>query len=372
MSILTEKIKNVNVKIIFLIITYAALSILTIVYLQTILKIIGHFIGILSPFIYGIVFAFIFHLPAKFIESKLRMKNKKQRRITANILSIIFVFLIIAVLSIIVLPQIINNLVSLAENLPLMMKQSEEYVKYLISIIGIDQSAMSNIETAENDLLAYISTLAPSLINFISSLTSGIANMVMGVVIAVYICFDKERLACQSDRVVYALFNEKHYLYIKDVASLILSTFQQFFAGQITESVIIGVLCFIGCKLLDIPYASIAAVVIGVTNIIPYFGPWIGAAISGLLILFVSPVKAVVFIIFSSLLQQFESNLIYPHVVGSSVGLSALWVLFAITIGGGLFGIVGMIFGLPVFSIIYELFKKFIVERIERKNMEIQ
>jgi predicted PurR-regulated permease PerM len=192
----------------------------------------------------------------------------------------------------------------------------------------------------------------------------------MGIIISIYICFDRDRLAYQSDRVVYALFNEKHYQYIKDVVKLILQTFRQFFTGQITESVIIGVLCYIGCKILNIPYASIAAVVIGITNIIPYFGPFIGAAISASLILLVSPIKALIFVIFATLLQQFESNLIYPHVVGSSIGLSALLVLFAITIGGGLFGIVGMIFGLPVFSVIYELFKRYIIIRLNNKNME--
>lgn len=138
-----------------------------------------------------------------------------------------------------------------------------------------------------------------------------------------------------------------------------------------TESVIIGVLCYIGCIILDIPYASIAAVVIGFTNIIPYFGPIIGAVISSVLIIFVSPIKAVIFLIFSTLLQQFESNLIYPHVVGSSVGLSALWVLFAVSAGGGLFGIPGMVFGLPTFSVIYELMRRWTNQRLKEKNTKV-
>lgn len=120
--------------------------------------------------------------------------------------------------------------------------------------------------------------------------------------------------------------------------------------------------------ILDIPYASIAAIVIGFTNIIPYFGPIIGAVISSALILFVSPVKALIFLVFSTLLQQFESNLIYPHVVGNSVGLSALWVLFAVSVGGGLFGIPGMVFGLPTFSVIYELLRRWTNYRLEVKR----
>ena len=166
------------------------------------------------------------------------------------------------------------------------------------------------------------------------------------------------------------MLKEKDYLFFKGVMNLISRTFRQFFTGQLTESVIIGILCYIGCKILDIPYASIAAIVIGITNIIPYFGPFIGTAVSAILILFVSPIKAIVFIIFGVILQQCESNLIYPHVVGSSVGLSGLWVLFSITIGGGLFGVVGMVFGLPVFSVIYELFRRYVKERIALKQKQ--
>ena len=137
---------------------------------------------------------------------------------------------------------------------------------------------------------------------------------------------------------------------------------------RVFARVIIGVLCYIGCKMLNIPYASIAGVVIGCTNIIPIFGPIIGAAIAGVLILLVSPIKAIVFIVFSLILQQLESNLIYPKVVGESIGLSALWVLFAVTLGGGLFGIVGMIFGLPAFSIVYELLRRWTNQRLSQKQ----
>jgi predicted PurR-regulated permease PerM len=370
MKILTERLKNINVKTALLLITYSALSILTIVYLKTILEVISHFIGILTPFVYGAVFAFIFQLPNKFIEKRLNIKDEKKKKLVTNILSILLVFLIIIILLVMILPQIIDNLRLLAINIPSMLKQSEQYITTLINQLGLDQSIVQNIESIEKDIVDYISKLVPSLMTGISSFTNGITNICMGIIISIYICFDRDRLAYQSDRVVYALFNEKHYQYIKDVVKLILQTFRQFFTGQITESVIIGVLCYIGCKILNIPYASIAAVVIGITNIIPYFGPFIGATISASLILLVSPIKALIFVIFATLLQQFESNLIYPHVVGSSIGLSALLVLFAITIGGGLFGIVGMIFGLPVFSVIYELFKRYIIIILNNKNME--
>jgi len=134
--------------------------------------------------------------------------------------------------------------------------------------------------------------------------------------------------------------------------------------------VIIGVLCYIGCKILGIEYASIVSVIIGVTNMIPIFGAIIGTAFSALFIAFVNPIQGLVFLVFGICLQQFESNLIYPHVVGSSIGLPALWVLFAVTVGGGLFGVAGMIFGLPTFSVIYEVFRRYIIKKEKAYNMQ--
>ena len=193
----------------------------------------------------------------------------------------------------------------------------------------------------------------------------------MGFVMAVYMLLSKDKLLRQVKKVGHAFLNDQKFNQASEVLRLTSSTFENFLAGQLTESVIIGVLCYIGCIILDIPYASIAAVVIGFTNIIPYFGPIIGAVISSVLIIFVSPIKAVIFLIFSTLLQQFESNLIYPHVVGSSVGLSALWVLFAVSAGGGLFGIPGMVFGLPTFSVIYELMRRWTNQRLKEKNTKV-
>lgn len=374
MKIFTQKIKEANIKTLFLLITYTIFAILAVVYFDSILKIVGMVFNILSPFIYGIVFAFIFQLPTPWLERHLKIKDKKQKTIAATILSIIFVFMVIAIILTIILPQVIDNLTTLANNFPLMMDKTEVYLQSVLSSLSLDSDIVKTIEDYQNQigstLLNSVSKFAPSLLTGIQSITSSVANVFMGVIIAIYMSIDKDRLLYQADRVSYALLKEEHYLYLKDVMLLISKTFRQFFAGQLTESIIIGVLCYIGCLFLRIPYASIAAIIIGVTNIIPYFGPIIGTGISALLIIFISPIKAIIFVIFGTLLQQFESNLIYPHVVGNSVGLSALWVLFAITIGGGLFGIVGMVFGLPVFSVIYELFRRFILDRLKSKEKQ--
>lgn len=372
MKMFSQNISDLNVKAIVLLITYVILGVLGILYLEDILGFIGIIFDVLSPFVIGVILAFLFQLPTRFIASKLKIKDEAKRNLIATVLSILFVFLVIIILLVIILPQIIDNLVTLTNNIPTMLDTAKDYLNMIIKNLSLNAEIVKTIETLVNDLgttiLSSVSKVAPTVMNIINSIISSVTNIFMGIVIAIYMSLDKDRLLKQCNKVGYALLTNEHYLWIKDVMQLIVKTFRQFFTGQITESVIIGVLCYIGCKVLDIPYASIAAVVIAVTNIIPYFGPFIGGAISAILILFVSPVKAVVFIVFSVILQQVESNLIYPHVVGSSVGLSALWVLFAITIGGGLFGMVGMIFGLPVFSVIYELSKRFINDRIQLKE----
>lgn len=366
--------KDVNVKTVVMMISFTILAILTVVYLDYILGFIGIVLNVLAPFIYGVVFAFIFQLPAGFIEKRLKMNDSRRKKLVSSILSIILVFLVIVILLVIVLPQLIDNITTLVNNIPLMIEQSEIYLNIILDNFSLSEDIITSIEGFQNDLwngiVTSVSKYGPSLVNGVKALTSSVKNIFLGIVIAFYITIDKERLLRQCNMVGYALLKEKDYYYIKDVMNLIIKTFKQFFTGQITESVIIGILCYIGCKVLNIPYASIAAIVIAVTNIIPYFGPFIGTAVSAILILFISPVKAVIFVIFGIILQQIESNFIYPHVVGSSVGLSALWVLFAITIGGGLFGVVGMVFGLPVFSVIYELLKRYINDKLVMKKRE--
>lgn len=372
MKFLNHKLMDIDVKTVVFLITYIILGILGLLYFKEILYFIGIVFEILSPFIIGIILAFLFQLPTRFIYNHLKIEDERKKTLLASVISIFVVFFVVIILLVIILPQIIENLVTLTNNIPTMLETGEKYLDIIIEKLSLDDQIVKNIENLMNDfgttILSYVSKVAPTIMSTVNAIVNSVMNIFMGIVIAIYMTLDKERLLKQCNKVGYALLDNHIYQMIKDVMNLIIKTFKQFFTGQITESVIIGVLCYIGCKLLSIPYASIAGVVIGVTNVIPYFGPFIGAGISALLILFVSPIKAIVFIIFSMILQQVESNLIYPHVVGSSIGLSALWVLFAITIGGGLFGIVGMIFGLPVFSVIYELFRRYVNKKIKMKK----
>lgn len=366
------KIRDLTLKNIFIILSYTALLVLGVIYFESIFQYLGELLNIIQPFIIGFILAFIFNIPMKFFEKKLAIQNKKKRRVVSAILSVLLILLVLLLVVMVVVPQVIENIRTLIDNLPSIFAQAEKWLNYVFEEIRLSPDLLDKINEFQTRFAqTFISTLtawAPNIASGVSHITTSVINIFMGFVMAIYMIFSKDKLIRQVKKFAHALFNDQHYQYISEVVKLTGTTFENFLAGQLTESIIIGVLCYIGCMILDIPYASIAAIVIGFTNIIPYFGPIIGAVISSVLILFVSPVKALIFLVFSTLLQQFESNLIYPHVVGNSVGLSALWVLFAVSVGGGLFGIPGMVFGLPTFSVIYELLRRWTNYRLEVKR----
>lgn len=366
------KVRDLTLKNILIILSYTALLVLGVIYFESIFQYLGELLNIIQPFIIGFILAFIFNIPMKFFEKKLAKQNKKKRRVVSAILSVLLILLVLLLVVMVVVPQVIENVRTLIDNLPSIFAQAEKWLNYVFEEIRLSPDLLDKINEFQTRFAqTFISTLtawAPNIASGVSHITTSVINIFMGFVMAIYMIFSKDKLIRQVKKFAHALFNDEHYQYISEVVKLTGTTFENFLAGQLTESIIIGVLCYIGCMILDIPYASIAAIVIGFTNIIPYFGPIIGAVISSVLILFVSPVKALIFLVFSTLLQQFESNLIYPHVVGNSVGLSALWVLFAVSVGGGLFGIPGMIFGLPTFSVIYELLRRWTNYRLEVKR----
>lgn len=368
----TDKMRDLTLKNMIILVTYIALLILGLIYFQPILSFIGKIISIIKPFIIGFVLAFIFNIPMKYFIKKLPIQNEKTRKLVSAILSVLLILAVLVILIMVVLPQVIDNVKTLIDNLPAIFNQVEEWLNYILKEINLSEDVMQKIETTQQNMgqtiLKQLSSWVPSIALGVSHFTTGVVNVFMGFVMAIYMLFSKDKLMKQVKRVSHAFMSDERFEQAQEVAHLTSSTFENFLAGQLTESVIIGVLCYLGCIILDIPYASIAAIVIGFTNIIPYFGPIIGAFISSVLILFVSPMKALIFLVFSTLLQQFESNLIYPHVVGSSVGLSALWVLFAVSAGGGLFGIPGMVFGLPTFSVIYELMRRWTNQRLKQKK----
>lgn len=366
------KVNELTLKNVILIISYTALLVLGLMNFKGIISFIVDIFGIIAPFLIGFILAFILNIPMKFFYKKLTIQNEHTRKLISALLAILLIFFIIFVVVMIVLPQVIENIKTLIVDLPYIFAQIQSWLEYAYSQVKISPEVFAQIEEFVNEtaltLPAKLSSWMPDIAVMVGNIASSVINIFMGIVIAIYMILSKDRLLRQMSKLGTAFLKEDQLFHVKSVLQLTSETFENFLAGQLLESLIIGVLCYIGCIVLDIPYASIAAIVIGFTNIIPYFGPIIGAVISSVLIFIVSPMKAVIFLIFSTLLQQFESNLIYPHVVGSSVGLSALWVLFAVSAGGGLFGIPGMIFGLPTFSVIYELVRRWTNQRLKQKQ----
>lgn len=370
-----KKLNRMTFKNALLLITYTILLILCAMNYQSILAEVASFFNLIRPFIYGFAMAYIFNLPMKYFLKKLPKTITKGRTLLAAFCSLLSIAIIFTFIVSIVVPQLVDSIASLAETIPSYIEESKVLVDRLLTQYDISEELMQQIETYSGQIqqiaLSIGSNALPSIINTLMGITTSIANLFMAVVIAVYLLISKEKLNRQVKDMCYAFLPEKANAYCLHIGELSNKTFSSFISGQLVEAIIIGVLCYIGCLVLKIPYAPIVSVVIGCTNIIPIFGPIIGTAVCGVLILFVSPLQAVIFVIFGICLQQFESNLIYPRVVGSSVGLSGLWVLFAITVGGGMFGLMGMVLGLPFFAVAYTLLRETMKRRIAEKKTRI-
>lgn len=367
----STKVKQLTVKNVLLIITYSVLLIFALINYQPILAFIGKILDLISPFFIAVGIAYVFNIPLKFYLNKLP-EQMKYRKALAAVLALVTILLIFFVIIRIIAPQLQESIGMLIDNVPGYIEKSNEFINKLTAEFEFSEEMLTQINNligeASKWLMSFATDLLPRLLAIGKGVTNGIMNLFLALIIAVYMTVSKGKLLNQLKNVLYAFLPEPVNSYVNHAATMANSTFSSFISGQLVEAVIIGVLCYIGCLVLKIPYAPILAVVIGCTNIIPIFGPIIGTFVCAVLIVFVSPIKAVIFIVFGICLQQFESNLIYPKVVGTSVGLSGLWVLFAITLGGGLFGLMGMLLGLPTFAVLYRLCGDEVARRIALKK----
>ncbi len=370
-----KKVKDATFKEVLILVGLVILMLFILMNYSWLWETLMTLLGVVKPFIYGVCIAFIFNIPMQFFMRKLppRKDGKKPKLLAAMITLLCFILVITLIIWIIV-PRIVDNIIMLLNNFDNYRAEVEKFIEVLFANIGLEESAIDSLVNSLSDLsnqfIGVLQSLVPAMFNIVTTIASSITNVIFSILIAMYLVISKEVLIRQGDRIGKVLLNEKRYHVFKELMHLISDTFASFISGQGIEAVIIGVLCYIGCKILGIEYASIVSVIIGVTNMIPIFGAIIGTAFSALFIAFVNPIQGLVFLVFGICLQQFESNLIYPHVVGSSIGLPALWVLFAVTVGGGLFGVAGMIFGLPTFSVIYEVFRRYIIKKEKAYNMQ--
>ena len=340
--------------------------------------------GILMPFIYGAVIAYLLKPVCNTIESFLRRFIPEKMHGLVNVLSvtltILFGLLLIYALCMMIIPQLITSVTTLyytaQRNLAKFVQWANhvEFIENNQQIMDMLNSAYATISTNIDDLIK--TRLLPSMQNIVSGAAVGVLNVVtmaknliIGIIVAVYMLASRKRFVQQAKLVLYSIFKPRWAELIKEEVKYADKMFGGFINGKIMDSAIIGVLCYIACLIFKFPSALLVSVIIGVTNVIPFFGPFIGAIPATLLILIQNPIKALWFVLFVLVLQQVEGNLIYPHVVGSSVGLPSIWVLTAVTLGGSLMGILGMLIFIPLCSVLYALFRDFVKRRLRQRGV---
>lgn len=362
-------------KDIFKMIFFTVVLIFAFIHIKEIWSFLGFVIKLIMPFILGLVIAFVLNILINLIEHKLLDKAKmkdKSKRVISLLLSLAIVFAFIVILLSLIIPQLQNTVSLFVDNMPVY----EENVRELLDKFNVDQDTVMQIEEWVQNFgdtaVEYIKNNSDKIfevtLGVASNVISVLVNTVIAFVFAIYLLVQKEKLLYQVNKVLRAYLPFKRVSKIRDIAKLSNRICAHFVSGQCLEAVIIGVLCFIGMLLLGIPYAGSISVLIGVTALIPVYGAFIGTIIGAFLIFMVSPIKALIFIIFIIILQQFEGNLIYPKVVGKSVGLPGIWVFVAVTIGASLAGVVGMLVSVPVASICYSIIATDVNYRIEAKN----
>lgn len=350
--------------------------------LNTVGNLLNIIISILFPFILGGCLAFILNIPMAFFERKLskpnkkskKEKNKKLLRIVSIIFAIVVILLVLTLVVTLIVPELIGVVNLFIDNIPYyaeeITKLAEQYGIDISNINTIIEDANIDMEAIKSQITNLIPSLLTSSISVVSSIISGVSNFVIAIIFAIYILSDKEKLQSQATRILYAYLSKERAEKIINVGKVSKDTFKNFFTVQCLEATILGTLCIIGMLILRVPYAVPIGVLIGVTALIPVVGAFIGIIIGAILIVAVNPIKVITFIVFVLILQQIEGNVIYPKVVGNSVGLPGMWVLFGVTVGGSLGGILGMLLGVPVATVIYRLLKNNVNNKIDKKRVK--
>lgn len=373
------RMKDKTRKDIIIIISYIALVIFALVNFSKIIAFLGKVISIFSPFLLGIILAFVLNVLNNFIEKKIFGKIKpskiwnKIKRPLCITLSLILVFLTIFFVMNLLIPQLKNSASLFTDTLP----AYKEDIIGILNKFDVDESTVNKVgEYLDNfgkvitdyikgnskDVITVTTEVATSVVNIISK---GIITLVF----AIYMIAQKETLSRQINKVMKAYLKPKTINKINTVGTLANKTFSNFVTGQCLEALIFGSLVFVGMLIFRFPYASTIGVLLGFTALIPIFGAFIGTAIGFILIMMVSPVKAILFVVFIIVLQQIEGNLIYPRVVGKSIGLPGMWVLLSVTVGGSIGGILGMLIATPLCSLLYALFTKMVNDRLKSNKI---
>ena len=329
----------------------------------------GTFFGLMTPFIYGAALAYVLNPVLNWLEKKVFPKvfgdrvSKRSRRGLGVLLTFLFGCAVVALL-----PQAQNFLNDL-----IAQYGTNEMLVDVLSMLGVDISDPSMaLQRLATRSYTFLTQVLPNLFGGVMRFTSGLLDVVVGIIIAIYLLLSKEVFYAQVKKLMFAFFPRRVAQATLNLTHDSNAIFCGFISGKILDSAIIGVLCFIGCSILQMPYTVLVSFIVGVTNVIPYFGPFIGAIPSIFIIMIADPLKSLIFAVFVLILQQLDGNIIGPKILGDSTGLSAFWVIFAVTFFGGLFGFVGMLIGVPTFAVIYALVRNFAEFKLGKKGLKTQ
>ena len=348
---------------------------------------VNKIINILSPFFIGFLFTFLLNPGVMFFESLLnRLGNKKkvhnQKKMRFFALLIMYILVLGAILLILtyIIPQLITSISTLYSQLVNIFMLPDTVLPYENQLLNVynkfynENSIYTIIEsfkTLDPTIFNTFKNMIPQILQASLSFTAAFFDIILGIVISIYLISDKENFILQLKKLSYALLKPNTAAKLISVFSESNSIFKNFFIGKTLDSLIIGLICFVFMSITKIEFALLISIIIGITNMIPYFGPYIGAIPCSLIILMVSPVHTLWFVIFIIILQQFDGIWLGPKILGGSVGLKPFWIVFSIILGGGLFGVLGMFLGVPLFAVIYNLINKFIQNKLAQKNINL-
>lgn len=340
---------------------------------------IGKFINVSMPFIFGMAIAFLLTPIVVYVESKLLTKSKikdSMKRIIGVVCAVLFLILLIGGILALLIPQLYVSVMTLSGAMGQYIDEAQKF----ISNLSINSTFYEKIleylfaygEQIVNVTIEGMQQYLPQILNYSWGFVIRILNFFVGVFIAVYILLSKERFGLQFKKLLFAVFPLNFANRTIKLSRLTTHMLNSFVVGKFIDSVIIGIICFVGMLIFKMPYAVLISFIVGVTNMIPVFGPFIGAIPGIFILLMADPISAVWFALWILALQQFDGNILGPYILGDSLGLPSLWIMFSIIVGGGFFGVVGMFLGVPLFSVIYIVIKEFVENRLRKKELEVE
>ncbi len=381
------KFPDIKLKHVLLTILFTVVIIFVFIYISDIWQVLGSIGTVLLPVIYGIVIAYILNYPYKlFANHAFKNMGKKHKWLSkvkkplSMVLAYVIVFGIVTYLIVILVPELSTSIKTLVDNIPSYSERLLQWIDGAVDFIYerfnynlYDQETYTQLAKliTGSDTTTFIKDIAtnvlPQAMNTAIGIGTGLYNWIIGIIISIYLLAGKARLLAQLRRVITAYTPRKFYLRFFKFADICNNKCGKYIIGKIIDSLIIGIICYIGLMIFRFDYALLISVIVGVTNIIPFFGPIIGAIPCTFLLLIIDPKEALFFLIFVIVLQQFDGNILGPKILGETVGMSGFWILVSVIVGGGLFGVVGMALGVPVFAVIYTLIEEGVQVREKRK-----